>query len=176
VQRLCCGCSAGLVRVSIQCCDQLVLPLYARILAGLLRKVSRRSTVKFRDHQTERHSAKGFSCNISQNSHWCRMQQTAARCPTDRCFATHISTLWAGSCRSLQALATHLAGVEANIIQAAPNWAWRCAAASLLRAQLDRWLIGAGATWAARTCTARTWPQRILEARGWTARTCKTRT
>ena len=54
------------------------------------------------DRQTERHSLKGFSCNISQSGHWCRTQQTLARCPTDRCCGTYILAVRADSRPSLQ--------------------------------------------------------------------------
>tara|TARA_B110000090_G_scaffold19434_1_gene19291 strand:- start:39 stop:203 length:165 start_codon:yes stop_codon:yes gene_type:complete len=40
-----------------------------------------------------------------------------------------------GKWTALQAQAIHPAGLEADI-QATPNWAWRCVAASLLRADL----------------------------------------
>ena len=40
-----------------------------------------------------------------------------------------------GKSTALQAQAIHPAGLEADI-QATPNWAWRCAAASLLRADV----------------------------------------
>ena len=58
----------------------------------------------------------------------------------------HISKLRAGTGRSLQARGIHPAGSEADIY-ATPNWAWRCAAASLLRARFaefplrSEWLL-----------------------------------
>jgi predicted component of type VI protein secretion system len=48
----------------------------------------------------------------------------------------HISTLRAETGLSLQARAIHPAGSEADI-QATPNWAWRCAAASLLESAAE---------------------------------------
>jgi hypothetical protein len=83
------------------------------------------------------------SLRVALRSGLGRSCHSTPRADSDRCCAMHISTQMADCGPSLQARAIHPAGLEADI-QATPNWAWRCAAASLRRAQVHSWRMLSG--------------------------------